>query len=199
MVLSLNKGGIRVECQECHQRPATLHYTQVINGHKTEVQICETCAKEKGYLTYPEEGYSLHNLLTGLFNFESGNIGSAGTHLEKGKETQCSKCGLTFSEFKQIGKFGCGECYHTFSANLNPIFRRVHSGNTEHRGKIPKRKGGNLHLKKQLATYKQELQDLIINEEFERAAVIRDKIKELEANINRKEERDSGDTSTFHE
>lgn len=188
-----------MECQECHQRPATLHYTQVINGHKTEIQICEVCAKEKGYMTYPEEGYSLHNLLTGLFNFESGPVGSPGTHLQKEKETTCPKCGMTFTEFKQIGKFGCVECYHAFSTNLNPIFRRVHSGNTEHRGKIPKRKGGSLHLKKQLAAYKAELQDLIINEEFEQAAVIRDKIKELDAKINRKETGDNNDTSTFHE
>ncbi|MEN2769142.1 UvrB/UvrC motif-containing protein [Ornithinibacillus xuwenensis] len=181
-----------MECQECHQRPATLHYTQVINGHKTEVQICEVCAKEKGYMTYPEEGYSLHNLLTGLFNFDSSHVGGQhSTQPQKEKELQCSKCGLTFSDFKRIGKFGCGECYHTFSSNLNPIFRRVHSGNTEHRGKIPKRKGGSLHLKKQLTSFKAELQDLIVNEEFEQAAVVRDRIKELENKINHKEAGDS--------
>ncbi|WP_042145334.1 UvrB/UvrC motif-containing protein [Paucisalibacillus sp. EB02] len=180
-----------MECHECQERPATLHYTQVINGHKTEVQICEVCAKEKGYMTYPEEGYSLHNLLTGLFNFDTTHVSTPGTHIQKEKEHQCPKCGLTFSEFKQIGKFGCGECYHTFSGSLNPIFRRVHSGNTEHRGKIPKRKGGSLHLKKQVVTYKAELQELIMNEEFEQAAVIRDKIKELDAKINQKEAGDS--------
>jgi protein arginine kinase activator len=181
-----------MECQDCHQRPATLHYTQVINGHKTEVQICEVCAKEKGYMTYPEEGYSLHHLLTGLFNFESNHLGSShGTTIKKENDLQCQKCGLTFTEFKQIGKFGCDECYHTFAANLNPIFRRVHSGNTEHRGKIPKRMGGSLHLKKQLTTLKDELQNLIMNEEFEQAAVVRDKIKALEQQIDRKEKGDS--------
>ncbi|GIO28804.1 UvrB/UvrC motif-containing protein [Ornithinibacillus bavariensis] len=181
-----------MECQECHQRPATLHYTQVINGHKTEVQICEVCAKEKGYMTYPEEGYSLHNLLTGLFNFESNPMGAShGTTFNKENDLQCPKCGLTFTEFKQIGKFGCGECYHTFASNLNPIFRRVHSGNTEHRGKIPKRIGGNLHLKKQLSSLKDELQNLIMNEEFEQAAVVRDKIKEIEQQIDQKEKGDA--------
>lgn len=179
-----------MECQECHQRPASLHYTQVINGHKTEVQICEVCAKEKGYMAYPEEGYSLHNLLTGLFNFDTEQM-NHGAHLHKEKELQCPKCSLTFSQFKQIGKFGCGECYHTFSVNLNPIFRRVHSGNTEHRGKIPKRKGGNLHLKKQLSTLKTQLKELVLNEEFEQAAVIRDQIKDLEIEISRKEAGDS--------
>ncbi|WP_047981988.1 UvrB/UvrC motif-containing protein [Ornithinibacillus contaminans] len=182
-----------MECQECHQRPATLHYTQVINGHKTEIQLCEVCAKEKGYLTYPEEGYSLHNLLTGLFNFDSNQMTNQhGTQAKTEKELRCAKCGLTFSEFKRIGKFGCGECYHTFSSSLNPIFRRVHSGNTEHLGKIPKRKGGSLHLKKQLGSYKADLLELIANEEFEQAAIVRDKIKELENTINRTKAGDEG-------
>src|SRR5690625_5391316 len=77
---------------------------------------------------------------------------------------------MTFSEFKRVGKFGCAACYHTFSTRLDPIIRRVHSGNTKHFGKIPKRKGGNLHMKKQLEVYKNELQKLIENEAFEEAA-----------------------------
>ena len=35
-------------CQECNQRPATLHFTKIINGEKTEVHLCEKCAQEKG-------------------------------------------------------------------------------------------------------------------------------------------------------
>ncbi|MFD2043205.1 UvrB/UvrC motif-containing protein [Ornithinibacillus salinisoli] len=177
-----------MQCQECQKRPATLHFTQVINGNKTEVQLCEVCAKEKGYMSYPEEGYSLHNLLTGLFNFDSSQVKNAqGTQFQQMKELQCSKCNMTFSEFKRVGKFGCAECYHTFATHLDPIFRRVHSGNTKHHGKIPKRKGGSLHLKKQVDTYKAELQNLIVNEAFEEAATVRDKIREIELKIRNKE------------
>jgi len=167
-----------VECQECHERPATLHFTQVINGEKTEVYVCEICAKEKGYMNYPEEGYSLHHLLSGLLNstFESPKS-TAGQQTE---ELQCPKCEMTLSEFKRVGKFGCPDCYETFAANLDPIFRRVHSGNTKHYGKIPARIGGDMRLKKQVDAHKEELQRLIKNEAFEEAATIRDKIKALE-------------------
>ncbi|SHG12999.1 UvrB/UvrC motif-containing protein [Ornithinibacillus halophilus] len=181
-----------MECQECHKRPATLHFTQVINGNKTEIQLCEVCAKEKGYMTYPEDGYSLHNLLSGLFNFDSNHIGTQkkDSQFQQVKELQCARCEMTFSEFKRVGKFGCAECYHTFSSHLDPIFRRVHSGNTKHRGKIPKRKGGDLHIKKQIESYKSELQELIVNEEFEKAATVRDKIRELEMDIRNKQDGD---------
>ncbi|ASK61681.1 hypothetical protein CFK37_05605 [Virgibacillus phasianinus] len=170
-----------MECQECNKRPASLHFAQVINGNKTEIHLCEICAKEKGYMTYPEEGYSLHSLLTGLFNFDTSSISTQNSSTaNQTKELQCPKCEMTFSEFKRAGKFGCAECYHTFSNRLDSIFRRVHSGNTKHHGKIPKRQGGNLHTRKRLDEYKEKLTHLIEDEAFEEAAEIRDKIRDLE-------------------
>ncbi|MBP1970835.1 protein arginine kinase activator [Virgibacillus natechei] len=170
-----------MECQECQQRPATFHFTQVINGDKKEVHVCEECAMEKGYMTSPEEGYSLHNLLAGLFNFDSAIMESKQSNAYKQEnELKCSHCEMTLSQFKQLGKFGCAACYDTFSGRLDPIFRRVHSGNTQHYGKIPKRQGGNLHTKKQLESYRTELQKLIGEENFEEAAKVRDQIRALE-------------------
>lgn len=178
-----------MECQECHQRTATLHYTQVINGNKTEVHICEQCAKEKGYISYDEDNYSLHNLLSGLFNFESSPLTeNQSTTYEPKKKFVCDQCGMSYDEFKRVGKFGCAECYKTFDERLNPIFRRVHSGNTKHEGKVPKRIGGNIHLRKQLDLRKNDLQVLIEKEEFEEAAKVRDQIRSLE-----KELKQSGD------
>jgi len=185
-----------MECQECHKRPATLHFAQVVNGQKTEVHMCETCAKEKGYMASQDEGYSLHDLLFGLFNYEPSITPKEQKpqQSKESKECKCPKCGLTFSEFKKIGKFGCATCYYTFSSKLDPIFRRVHSGNTQHQGKIPKRKGGSLHIKKQIAGLKEELQHLITEEAFEEAAKVRDQIKVLEKE-NQEGRKEAGDES----
>ncbi|GAB4074390.1 protein-arginine kinase activator protein McsA [Barrientosiimonas marina] len=168
-----------MECQECHNRPATLRFSQVINGEKTDVYVCEICAIEKGYMSYPDEGYSLHHLLSGLFGTTYDNIQTASD--SQTEETQCSQCGMKLSQFKRVGKFGCPACYETFSEHLDPIFRRVHGGNTTHHGKIPARIGGTIRIKKEVDAYKEELQRLIQNEAFEEAAEVRDKIKELEA------------------
>jgi|SRR5690625_4981682 len=170
-----------MECNECKKRPATLHFTQIINGQKSEIQVCELCAKKKGYTMNNEEAYSLHDLLTGLFNFNSSTLDLQNENIFKQiEELECSKCNMSFNDFQRIGKFGCANCYNSFKAKLDSIFRRVHSGNTKHIGKIPKRKGGNLHMKKELEMFRNKLQQLIEQEEFEQAAVVRDEIKRLE-------------------
>src|SRR5699024_11990588 len=71
-------------------------------------------------------------------------------------------------------------CYENFKSMLDPIFRRIHSGSLEHQGKIPKRQGGNLHIAKELETYRSKLHQLIEDEAFEEAAVIQNKIKDID-------------------
>jgi len=64
---------------------------------------------------------------------------------------------------------------------MDPMLRRIH-GKTFHVGKVPKRTGGQLRIRQEINRLKRELQEAINAEEYERAAVIRDKIKELEQN-----------------
>ncbi|MCP3033244.1 UvrB/UvrC motif-containing protein [Halobacillus sp. A1] len=174
-----------MDCQRCHKRPATVHLTQVINGEKTEVHVCAYCAKEQGYMS-DNQDFTLNDLLSGLFNYDKSSSykGKQSKSHQSNKQLKCPACGLTYQEFAQVGKFGCADCYKTFDDRLNPIFRRVHSGNIKHDGKIPKREGGNLHLKKQMNEYKTQLQNLIEQEEFEEAAKIRDQIRSLDEQIH---------------
>ncbi|GAB2695555.1 UvrB/UvrC motif-containing protein [Paenibacillus thermoaerophilus] len=165
-------------CQECGKRPATLHFTKIIGGEKTEFHICESCAREKGdMIPGTPNGFSIHNLLSGLLNFESAG-GAKPT-----PPPRCENCGLTYSQFSKLGRFGCSSCYTYFADRLDPLFRRVH-GNTVHVGKVPKRTGGLLKYKRELESMKRELQLRIEREEFEAAAQLRDRIRELERNLN---------------
>ncbi len=74
IILNKVEGENVMECSECHKRPATLYFTQVINGQKTEINVCEECAKKKGYISYTDDTYTIHDLLTGLFNFGPSKI-----------------------------------------------------------------------------------------------------------------------------
>lgn len=47
-------------CQECQRRQATLHFTKIINGKKTEFHICDVCAKEKGEYIPGSNSFSIH-------------------------------------------------------------------------------------------------------------------------------------------
>lgn len=176
-------------CQECNQRPATLHFKKIINGQTIEVHVCEKCAQEKSELFMESEGvaFSINNLLAGLLNIES-SFQTKANALPKHEEPRCSNCQLSYRQFVQLGKFGCAECCKTFDKQLDPILKRVHSGNTAHIGKIPKRIGGSLTLKKQILELKQNLQLHIAEEEFEQAAELRDKIRILEQSFEKEGE-----------
>jgi len=179
-----------VKCQECQQNPATVHLTQVINGTKTEIHVCPQCAKEKGYVSQEDEAYSLHQLLSGLFHNSSNGMHNTSQQSEKEKQLQCEKCGMTYQQFARIGKFGCSSCYQAFADRLNPLLRKVHSGNTTHEGKIPKRVESDIHQRMKVRDLKLKLQQAIMDEAFEKAAQYRDQIKELEHDLSQSQDGD---------
>jgi len=162
-------------CEECGKRQATLHFTKIVNGEKTELHICESCARERGELIPgTSSGFSIHNLLSGLLDFDPAGA--------KAPTLRCSHCGMTYAQFSKMGKFGCSQCYKHFADKLDPLLKRVH-GNTAHVGKVPKRVGGQVRTKREIDRLKRELQAKIEREDFESAARIRDRIRELEKEI----------------
>lgn len=171
-------------CQECNERPATLHFTKINNGKKTEFHLCEVCAQEKGehFVVTNTSSFSINNLLAGLLNFDHNyQLAQQKASLyEQQQVLQCESCSMTYKQFIQVGRFGCAHCYETFRDQLQPILRRLHSGNSTHNGKIPKRIGGNIHYKKKVEELKIDLKSAIENEEFEQAAIVRDEIREIE-------------------
>ncbi|MBA4536985.1 UvrB/UvrC motif-containing protein [Bacillus aquiflavi] len=177
-------------CQECNQRPATLHFTKIVNGEKAEIHLCEKCAHEKGdmFMFNSGPGLSISNLLAGLLNADPGFQQAKQNSFQQDEIIQCKHCSMTFPQFVKVGRFGCAHCYKTFQNQLNPILRRLHSGNWSHNGKIPKRIGGNMHLRKKIEDLKLKLKYLITQEEFEQAAQIRDEIRLLEKKLTERHE-----------
>src|SRR5699024_12496339 len=88
------------------------------------------------------------------------------------RELICSNCNLSFRDYRKIGKFGCSDCYNSFESKLTPIFKRVHSGNTNHTGKIQKRTGVKLHQKKERIDYIKYLEKLFLDKNFYESAII---------------------------
>ena len=166
-------------CQHCQKNEATTHVKTMINGDYAEYRLCPECAHELGYDSmFPDLSADFGGLL--------GSFLSAALPARSGA-THCKLCGSTMNDIKKTGKVGCSECYDTFFSELTPTIRSVH-GNTEHIGKRPvieyetieddkpeKQKGESLD------DLKAQLKKAIEDENFERAAELRDKIKEMEA------------------
>ncbi len=104
------------------------------------------------------------------------------------KIQRCEKCGASFEEIAKTGRLGCAECYKTFRRQLLPVIQRIH-GTARHKGKTPTSSALRILDTNQqmvpvqespLEEKKRQLQQAVEAQEYERAAVLRDEIKELE-------------------
>ncbi len=170
-------------CDVCHKGEAVVHFTEIIDNQITKLHLCEECARKKGlHFSFGKPLFSMADLLAGLTNFETYSV-------EQKSKAKCPKCGVTYNDFKNNGKLGCAECYRSFRAEIDPLLKRIH-GAISHLGKVPviinKKSGRTIRKQKmvipideQIKNLQIELQNAVKNEEYEKAAIIRDKLKEL--------------------
>ena len=155
-----------MKCQRCTKQ-ATLHITEVLGEDRfEEVHLCEECAKK--YLYEPQQKKTVAKV---------GDAGDGDEDLQAG--TRCPACGLTFLEFRNHGRFGCPNDYDAFKVDLLPLMESVH-GEVRHAGKTPRRAPRTKTAQAELAHLRQQLQSLVNEENYEEAARIRDKIKQME-------------------
>jgi len=159
-------------CQDCKKNPSVVHFTQIVNQKKTMLNLCKECAEKRGFKNpfSGSQAFSVENLLAQM----------ADPH-ETASEAElvCPTCGQQYSEFKSIGRLGCGDCYSAFGAKLDQLLRKIHGANT-HLGKIPKAMGQTIILKRKIEKMREDMQKAISQENFEAAARLRDEIRRLE-------------------
>lgn len=166
-------------CDECQERQATVMVTRIINGKKSEAHLCQECAQKHGDLGFlSEPNFTFHNILAGLFEPEVVHPGT----VQVRSRVRCENCGLSFNDFRRLGQLGCSQCYTQFEALLDPLLKRIH-GSDRHTGKTPVR-GGAALLRRELEDVRRQLREAINIEAYEKAAELRDRIKELEKQIN---------------
>lgn len=173
-------------CDECHKNEASIYVTEITTQGQIEHHLCESCARKLGLLDEKNNVFSINDFLSGIFNH--------GSHIDKDKtatseqvnlKTQlvCPNCHMIYSDFARTGKIGCSVCYKTFGSRLKPLLRRIH-GSTTHIGKIPRRAGGTLGIKQEIAALRRQINEHIKSEEYEKAAILRDRIKVLELQLD---------------
>lgn len=160
-----------MKCEKCGKNTATTHIHSVVNGVVRDYNLCSACASQSGY------SGSAHNSIAGMLASMFGEFMSEG--ISKNSPC-CPVCGATFSDIAKTGKVGCSECYKTFSNELMPYLKRVH-GSTKHVGVVPNKAPIMVVQNEETPdSLRMQLNRLVAEEKYEEAAVIRDKIKELE-------------------
>lgn len=162
-------------CEKCHKREATVHTVQVINGEKKEHFYCEECAENTSF----ENPISFQDIFQSLLNYGFGTKQEDHANAYRSTTVKCPSCGMTYEELRRTGKFGCSSCYKAFEPYITGSLKSIH-GESTHKGKVPKRNGGALLKKHELDELKRKLVEAIAAENFEEAAVLRDRIRSLE-------------------
>jgi protein arginine kinase activator len=147
-----------------------LHITEVLGEDRyEEVHLCEDCAKK--YLIEPQKKAAVPKAGAPTDAAEETPVPAAGP--------ACEACGLTYLEFRNQGRFGCEHDYDAFKAELLPLLESIH-GDAKHTGKTPRRLPRTPGAQLELTNLRRRLQQLVTEENYEEAARIRDRIKELE-------------------
>lgn len=185
-------------CEHCKMREATVKYVEVINGVKTEHNLCTQCAGQVDigqYSSLFDGEFPLGKLLSGLLSMQGNEEEKQYTGVV------CPSCGITYEDFVKDSFFGCPDCYSVFDPLIAENIRHL-QGSEKHVGKRPKNlildgklpadpqeeKGTEIELTKEekIRLLEVKLKEAVRREEFEEAAKLRDRIREL------KEENDNG-------
>ncbi len=170
-------------CQDCNKREAQVNLMQIVNNEKLTLSLCKECAAARGFHSPLDNApFPLAEILSGL----ADSTPPAG-ETEPAVNLVCEGCGLTFEEFTRQGRFGCGDCYTAFRQRLETIMRKIH-GASLHRGRNPEITKFDTEEQVALPVKEEErleteLRKAIEAEDFERAAELRDKLKEVKDNL----------------
>ncbi len=170
-----------IMCEKCGKNIAQIKTKVIANGIVTEKNYCAQCWSEES------------DQLTGPFSFEEllkafVGQGAVPAQSSKSAPVTCPGCGMELKTLRLSGLLGCPECYGAFTQALEPMLTKIH-GRSLHAGKVPENgaagpatggvKPSKLTQDKEIDMLKARLAEAVSNEEYEQAAVYRDKIKAL--------------------
>jgi protein arginine kinase activator len=164
-----------MQCQVCQKRTATIHLTELANGARTELHICEHCASEQGIATHSQT--SINELLSHLLAVQPSDEEMFGPAEQ---QSVCPTCGFTLDRLRKEGTLGCPLDYKVFEQALLPLIERAHGGKNSHCGKIPTKIPADTKKFVELGQLRQQLEEAVRDEDYELAAKLRDKIKQME-------------------
>jgi protein arginine kinase activator len=95
-----------------------------------------------------------------------------------GTGLKCPACGFTQADFKKAGRLGCPECYETFAEPMGSLLKTMHKG-TRHVGKVPESLRQSRDVSDRLKNLQKRITKAIEEEDFEKAAILRDEIKQI--------------------
>jgi len=114
-------------CEKCSQNDATIHLTEIIKNEKSEVHLCERCAREIGLNSKLSNfSISIPEMLSFLDLDE----------IDKNQDiNQCRTCGFSYINYSTEGNLGCPDCYTYLKDQIMPVIAGFHGEKKTYRQK----------------------------------------------------------------
>lgn len=156
---------------------ATVHLTEINDGQRMETHLCETCAQKQGLAV--KNQIPLNELLSTLLSVQSNSGSQASPFDDAIMDLECPSCGMTLKRFREDALLGCPMDYEVFGEPLKLIIEKSQGGSTCHCGKVPSKAPGDTKKHIDLVNLKNELDEAVQKEDYEKAAKLRDQIEQL--------------------
>lgn len=160
-------------CDNCGDNNAIMHIRQVVGNEDVALNLCEKCARENGFEMGKNNPVNIAALLDRL-----RNIKKKGDREDPDLNVACPFCSTTLSEVKKSLNVGCSRCYDSFSdyissflapGSVTPVSARARRNPVR---EIISEEDYRKSLEK-------KLEKAVSEEDYEEAAVLRDKIRAL--------------------
>ncbi len=159
-------------CSKCQQRPAVVKLVRIVSGAAQTLNLCEQCAAEIS--PYQKQGL-LQEAVEKLFAKLMQHHDEAAS--DEMDLPPCPRCGTTFAAYRKTFMLGCPECYAAFTRAIEPQLERIH-GSTRHVSRPPQLPPDGDWTGK-IESLQRALAEAVANEDFEKAARLRDQIRHL--------------------
>ena len=166
---------LNVLCQDCGKTPATVSLTEIVNGAQRRLWLCAPCLEARNPFLSPIIPPSAAELPLTAPSAEETPTPAP----EPASDDVCPSCGMTMKEFREKGRLGCPRDYDVFEIPLAAILRKEHGADV-HCGRQPAAVRERALLRERLEALRRELEDAVKGEQYEQAARIRDRIRDLE-------------------
>lgn len=190
-------------CTECQLNEATIHLIQFRVGSAKELHLCASCAAQRGLYSGPSQGPSWKTatpsaekkqftplLLPGqkrpLLTQEAPPPAIVPPSAEQ-MPNLCPNCGMDLAELRQQRTAGCAYCYEYFAEELHswlePIRPLWHSpkakGSVKGGASLSQVLQGERSRQRHEAYLRELLHRHLALERYEKAAIIRDQLRQL--------------------
>ncbi len=147
-------------CEICGERPAEVEFVEVVQGKKRQLHLCRVCAEKESNglrIIVPEKE-------------------------DKKIEIVCPNCGTPLSYIKTTLRVGCPVCYNVFEGEIKDLLKKLQGSSTFSADDDLKSSEEKdlIIIKHRL---KRELEKAVESEDFEKAARLRDEIREIDRRL----------------